>query len=174
MVSVHCQLHWSCAMLVQCDFGGFSLCCTPACAFSLLCSGVLYIHIHHLYNLGFCMPVFRANIYSVLCHHEGGVLWGKPSWPHFVGSEMMMMKKKGHKCERWKDSRRKQRACCCRGSCLWPCQSGGCSSTLGKVAQTELMPALFLRAQQCCWLWGRCGGERSWKRKCLGVAWQQA
>lgn len=49
-------------MLVQCSFGGFSLHCTPAFTFSLLCSGVL--DIHHLYNLGLCMPVFRVNLFK--------------------------------------------------------------------------------------------------------------
>lgn len=63
--------------------------------FSLLCSGVLDIHIDHLCNLGLCMPLFRVNLYSVLCHHEAGALrplWDKPSLPDFVCSEMMMKK----------------------------------------------------------------------------------
>lgn len=90
-------------MLVQCGFGGCSLRCAPAstCVFTPLLWGVGYIHIHHLYNLGLCMPVFRVYIYRVLCHHESGVLrplWDKPSLADFVCKEMMM--KKGWECER--------------------------------------------------------------------------
>lgn len=165
-------------MLVQCDFGGFSLHCTPACP---LLWGV-NIHINHLYNLGFCMPVFRANLYCVFCHHEAGVLWGKPSLPGSVGSEMMM--KKGYRCERWKDNSSKQRACCWGSSCLWPCQPGGCSSTLGKVARVG--PIAKASCQLCSRQLRSAAGSKAvvleseagisggWERKCLGVAWQQA
>lgn len=96
-VSVLCQLHWSCAMLVQWGFGGFSLYCTPASTYVLtyLLWGVGYIHIHHLYNLGLCMRAFRVNLYHVLCHHKSGVLrplWDKPSLPDFVCKEMKIKK----------------------------------------------------------------------------------
>lgn len=41
------------------------------------------------------MPLFRVNLFSVLCHHKASALrplWDKPSLADFVCCEMMMKK----------------------------------------------------------------------------------
>lgn len=145
-----------CAMLVHRGFGGFTSHCAPAspCVFSSPLRGVGCPYIS-FYNLGLYVPMFKANLNSVLCRHEAHELrplGGLACLACFCGQQNDDAKR----LTSVKGKRRQQRAEGLLLGKFMPPAVVVPAALHNKwhVWDLELRPGLFLTAQESCWLQG--------------------